>query len=59
MSLRPVFGRSSSVASSLISDAYSLSTSIVTTRVAVLELDLGDVADLDPGDVDRLALARA
>ena len=30
----------------------------VTTRLAVLEVDVGDVADLDAGDADRLTLAR-
>ena len=58
MSLRPVFGRSSSEASSLISGAYLLSTSIVTTAWPSSSSTPGDVADLDPGDVDRLALAR-
>ena len=58
MSLRPVFGRSSSEASSLIRGAYLFSTSIVDHGVAVLELDARDVADLDPGDVHGLALAR-
>ena len=58
MSWSPVRGRSSTVASERISGAYFSSTSIVTTALPSLELDLGDVADLDPGDVHGLALAR-
>ena len=58
MSCRPVRGRSSTVASSWISGAYFCSTSIVTTAWPFIELDLGDVAGLDAGDVHRLALAR-
>ena len=38
--------------------ACSRSMSMPMTRLAVLELDAGDLADLDAGDVDRLALAR-
>ena len=58
MSLRPVFGRSSRCALSWISFAYLSSMSIAHDGVAVLEVDRADLADLDAGDLDRLALAR-
>ncbi len=58
MSLRPVFGRSSSVASGWISSMYFGSMSMRTTASPVFEVDRADLADLDAGDVDRLALAR-
>ena len=58
MSWSPVRGRSRTVASSWISGAYLRLDQHRDDRVAVLELDVGDVADLDAGDVHRLALAR-
>ena len=57
MSLRPVFGRRSRVASEWISFSYLVSMSMRDHRDAVLEADRADPADLDPGDVDRLSLA--
>ena len=56
MSLRPVFGRSSSEALVWISGAYLLSISILTTAWPSCERHAADLADLDAGDVDRLPL---
>ena len=57
MSLRFVFGRSSRVAFRWISCRY-LADVHADDGVAVFEVNRGDLADLDPGDVDRLTLAR-
>ena len=58
MSLRLVFGRSRSVALGWISSVYLGLDVHADDGVAVFEVDRGDLADLDAGDVDRLALAR-
>ena len=57
MSFRPVLGRSSTLAFVVDRDAVLLELER-HDRLAVLEPHARDLADLDAGDVDRLALAR-
>ena len=58
MSFSPVLGRSSAVASVWTRSLYSRVDVHRDDRVAVLELDLADVADAHAGDAHGLALAR-
>ena len=58
MSCRPVRGRSSTRRVGVDQRRVLLLDQHRHHRAAVLEFDLRDVADLDPGDVHRLALAR-